>query len=197
MTEKQLDLLKLTTGRSAELGAGAPQVMRCQGRNARYLGILPKHLPDYFLAQSFTSHLLLAVHGPKNVAVYDPRRVRPSINRYLHPDWYGRRADPAVLSNEIHDAPAAIALLYMCECERRNLGPSEATAEQNRQHGSIPQSLYRGDIRSTQQILGLLQRQPVPDPNSRPFHALYAHDRSSQPQVGGSRCRLLQRPVCG
>jgi hypothetical protein len=46
-----------------------------------------------------------------------------------------------MLSNEIHDAPPAIALLDVAHCERRHFGPPEAAAQEHRQDRAVAQAL--------------------------------------------------------
>lgn len=55
VTEKQLDLFKLTAGCPAELGASASEVMRCKAWNADHLCVVLEHLPHNLLPQAFTS----------------------------------------------------------------------------------------------------------------------------------------------
>jgi hypothetical protein len=52
----------------------------------------------------------------------DVRSAGPRIDRYFHPGRHRSSAYEAVLSYEINNAPAAVALLDVCECERRHFG---------------------------------------------------------------------------
>src|SRR5205807_8993568 len=51
------------------------------------------------------------------VTGYSP--VIPCVDCYFHPGRHRRGADAAVLTNKIHDAPAAVALLQVRERKRR------------------------------------------------------------------------------
>ena len=68
----------------------------------------------------------------------------------------------AMLSNEIDNAPPAIALLDVTHRERRHFGPPEAAAQEDRQDRTVAQSFGRGGIRGIQQRLRLPDREPVP-----------------------------------
>jgi hypothetical protein len=63
-----------------------------------------------------------------------------------------------VLPDEVHDAPAAIALLNVLERKRRHLRSPQPAAQQDGQHRSIAQSLLGGHVRSIQKRLGLTNR---------------------------------------
>jgi SLT domain-containing protein len=60
-----------------------------------------------------------------------------------------------VLSNEIDNAPAAIALLDMRVGQRRDLRSSEAAAEQNGQDCAIAQALHGIEVWRVEQALSL------------------------------------------
>jgi DNA-binding transcriptional LysR family regulator len=55
--------------------------------------------------------------------------TRPSIERHLNPIRHRNRAHATVFPNEVDDAPAAIALLHVCERECRHLRAPQPTAE--------------------------------------------------------------------
>jgi hypothetical protein len=66
-----------------------------------------------------------------------------------------------MLANEVHDAPPPIALLHVGNGERCHLGPSEPAAQQHGQDRAITQSLGRGHVWSIQELLRLLDGEPV------------------------------------
>jgi hypothetical protein len=63
---------------------------------------------------------------------------------------------------------------------RRHLGSSEPAAEEDGQDGAIAQPLHRRDIRRAEERLSLSQREPIPDPDTHRFRALYASDAGRQ-----------------
>ena len=58
-----------------------------------------------------------------------------------------------VLANEVDDAPATIALLDMCERERRHLGAMQFAAEEHSKNGAVTHTPWSGCIRAVQQRL--------------------------------------------
>jgi hypothetical protein len=73
-----------------------------------------------------------AIHGPEYVSVSDAGGGCPRIRGYLHPRRHWNRPHAAMLSDEVHDAPPAIALLDVVYVERRYFGPPEAAAQEDR-----------------------------------------------------------------
>ena len=71
----------------------------------------------------------------------------PRIDRHLDPSRHRRRADPAVLPDEVHDAPPTIPLLEVYKRERSHFGSPQTTAQEHGQDGAIAQSAEGRDIR--------------------------------------------------
>src|ERR1041385_1531971 len=126
MTQEQLDLLKLAARGSAQLRAGAATIMRRDAGHTRCRRVLPEHLPDDLLAQSFAGDGAHAIYRAKKVASGHTYRCHPRIDRDLYPSRHGRGPNATVLSNEVHNAPAAIPLLDVRERQRRNFGSPES-----------------------------------------------------------------------
>lgn len=82
------------------------------------------------VAQTLGADTVAAVHGPEHGAFCNSRHNSPRIYRDLNPRRHRNRADAAVLALEVHDAPTAIPLLSVCECEDRDLRSSQAAAEE-------------------------------------------------------------------
>jgi hypothetical protein len=98
--------------------------MRCDARNTNCLSIPPEHLPYDLLSQAFAQRA-------KQVGVHQAGREGPRVNRNLRQGGHRDRADASMLTNEVDDAPAVIALPDMCESERRDFRPPQAAAEKN------------------------------------------------------------------
>jgi hypothetical protein len=116
VAQEQLDLLQFAAGRSTQFRACSASIMRGDAGDADRLSILPEHLPYDLLSQAFAPSAIGTVHGAKQATVCHAGRGGPSVNRNLRPGRHRDRADAPVLTNEIDNAPAAIALLDMCEC---------------------------------------------------------------------------------
>jgi hypothetical protein len=120
--------------------------MRRDTWNTNLRRVLPEHLPDHLLAQALTTNSIGAIHSPEDVAIRDAASRSPGIDRDLNPRRHRRRSDAAVLANEVNDAPAAVALLDMCERQRRHLRSSEPTPEKNGEDGAIAQAPNGADV---------------------------------------------------
>ena len=59
-----------------------------------------------------------------NGTVGNARRRGPRIDRHFYPRRHGNRAYPAMLTQEVHDAPAAVPLLDVCKRQCRHFGPA-------------------------------------------------------------------------
>ena len=60
-----------------------------------------------------------------------------------------------MLSDQVDDAPAPVALLEMPERERGHFGPTETAAEKDRQNGAIAQPADCRDVGRAQKGLRL------------------------------------------
>ena len=93
----------------------AASIMWGNARNAGCLRVLPEHLPDDLLAQAVAANTVPTVYGSEYIAIRKARRGCPSVNGHLNPCRHQHSTNTAVLPPQIHDAPAAIALLDMRE----------------------------------------------------------------------------------
>ena len=134
----------------------AAKIMRGDAWDSGCVGVGFDKLPDNLLAQHFARDAVSAIYRTEHVTFRHAGWRCPGIDRHLHPGRHRRGADPAVLADQINDAPAAIALLQVRECERRDLRPSETAAEKNGENGSVAQSPECRDIRRAQKRLRLL-----------------------------------------
>lgn len=82
-----------------------------------------------------------------------------------------RSSNTTVLLNEIDDAPAAVALLDVCEGERRDFGSSQPATQKNCADCAIAQSANRRDVGRAQQRLSLPLREPVSNADACRFDA--------------------------
>ena len=63
-----------------------------------------------------------------------------------------------MLANEVHDAPAAVALLEVGECKRGHLRSPQAAAQEHGQYGAVAQPAERRYIGRAQKRLRLSLR---------------------------------------
>lgn len=83
----------------------------------------------------------------------DARFRRPGINRGLHPRGHRDRPHPPVLSDQIHDAPAAVALLDVLRSQVRQFAPPQSAPEKRSEHGAVAQPLLGTHVRRVQERL--------------------------------------------
>jgi hypothetical protein len=127
--KEQLDLLQFSAGGPAELRGSPSAVMRRDARDSGSLSVWPEHLPDHLFGKRLALHLVGSIDRPEHVSRGHGGRAGPGINGHLHPDWHRHSPDAPVLSEEIHDAPTAIALLDVPHGKSRHLGPAQPAAE--------------------------------------------------------------------
>jgi hypothetical protein len=125
-------------------------------RNASRGCVTLEQLPDHLLAEADGLRLTATVHRPEYITISDAGDGCPRILRNLHPGWHRDGAHTAMLSDEVHNAPPAIALLDVAHCERSHLGTPQPAAQEHRQDRAVAQPLGSGDIRHVEQLLGLL-----------------------------------------
>jgi len=98
MPQQELNLLKLSAVRVAQLRAGSPQVMRCDMLEARSLAAGLDDVPHDILRDAFPPHLSRAGDGSKAPSLRNPGCLGPLIERHFYPFWNGHRADVAALA---------------------------------------------------------------------------------------------------
>src|SRR2546425_7252312 len=122
MPQQQLDLFKLAACRPAGLCAGPASVMRREAGHASISRILLEHLPDDLLGHGLALYLVASIHRAEYAAVGQAGRGAPGVDCHLDPGRHWNSADAAMLTHEVNDAPATIALLDVSERERSHLG---------------------------------------------------------------------------
>src|SRR5260370_25644355 len=86
----------------------------------------------------------------ENATLRHTRRSDPCVDGHFYRRWHRRGSDASVLTNEVHDAPAPVALLEVIERKRGYLRPPNATAQEHSQDRAVTQSADSRDIRSAQ-----------------------------------------------
>jgi hypothetical protein len=112
MTKEQLDLFKITALSAAQIGAGAPQVVRADG-NADRFSLLDNNIKNRLRANSSAGDGATTLDGPKQSPFRDPRRLKPCVDRGFDPGWHWHCSDAAVFAFYIEKDPAAFPTLQM------------------------------------------------------------------------------------
>ena len=84
-----------------------------------------------------------------------PAAAQPPVDRLLHPGRDRDRAQAAVLAAEIHDHPAAVALLDVLDGQRHGFAAAQPAADQQGEQRAIAFSLERGRVGAVDERLGL------------------------------------------
>ena len=129
------------------------------------------------------------VHTPQHGPGVDAAGRGPGVERRLGPGRHRDGADAAVLADEIDDRPAAFALRHIAKLQPGEFPPPQPAPHQQPQQHPIPQAFCRFRIGRGQQLLGLLEGQPVAGPHARAAGAGDAADpgggERGEPAVGG------------
>ena len=119
--------------------------------------------------------------GPESM----PAVRGPAIQRRLGPGRHRDGADAAVLADEIHDRPAALALRDIASKSRPASSPRRSPrAHEQPQQDAVAQAFRRCRVGGGEELLGLGQRQPVAGPDA----ACGGRLRTLQDGGGGQRC---------
>jgi hypothetical protein len=183
-------LLQFATRCAAQLRASPSQVVRCDAGHACYGRIPLKQLPDHFLTECGSVNLAAAAYGPEDRTVANFGGTGPRIDRHLNPGGHRHRPNATVFPSEVGDAPPSIPLLNVGGCERSHLRSPQPAAEEYRQDSPVSQTFGRRCVGRVEKLLGLLDGEPVPEPDPIRSDPLYSGDpcsqlRRQQPVVGG------------
>jgi hypothetical protein len=113
VAQQELDLFQLSTRGAAKAGAGAPQIMRRQLREAYRFCALLHDMPNHLLAHTFSPDLPSHPYAPEKLAELDIGVADPSTDLPINPIRHRDRADVATLADEIDNRPMAFTLLQV------------------------------------------------------------------------------------
>ena len=81
-----------------------------------------------------------------------------------------------MLAHQVDDHPAAFTLLDVRDVQRHGFRPPQSTAKEHSEKGSVPLAFQRRYVRRLDELFGLPDRQPVPQPNALLLDPFDAHD---------------------
>jgi hypothetical protein len=154
MAEQELDLLEFAAGGAAELGAGAPGVVRGELRLADFGAVAPDHLPDGVFADPAREHLAALVHGTKDRTGLDLRALEPGIEQQLDPGRHGHGPQALAFARQVRNRPACIAQLNVADIERDQLGAPQPATEQEAEQRPVAAPDRRATLRRVEQRRG-------------------------------------------
>ena len=190
MPERDLDLLERRTAEVGELGEGAPEIMRRYLAEPGLTGVGDDRLEDPLGRKRARPDPSGLGHTPQHGPGGDLGGRGPAVEGVLGPRWHRDGADAAVLTDEIDDRPAALALRDVGELQPGELpSPQPAPHQQPQQH-PISQPFCRFRIRlEGRSRLCHARQQPIRDPEDRPRARAEATEGSAQ-----NRANLYAKP---
>ncbi len=140
MAEQQLDLLEFPAPGAAELGAGSAEVVRPQPET-QLVPVKDRGGEDRLGRERVAGDLAVAVERAQDPPLGNAGRGAPPVDRLLDPGRDRDRAQAAVLAAEVHDHPAAVALLDVLDRQCHGFGAAQPAADQQGEEGAVPLSL--------------------------------------------------------
>src|ERR1039458_6209338 len=101
---------------------------------------------------AFAAHLVAVCDAPQHVTFRHASRLSPGVDGDLHPSRHRNRAHAAVLPEEVHNAPAVVALLNVLQRKRRHFRSAQPAAQQD----SLPQNSQTIPLRADSRHLALI-----------------------------------------
>ena len=190
MPEKELNLFQFSAGCMAQLGARAPQIMRCQLCNAENSRVLFNDMPDYPLRYAVTPVFTRSTDTSEQSSRRESGRCDPAIDRRLDP--LGQRHGPnmTAFANEIDYRPVFFALLQVRELQISQFAATQPTAKQYGKDGAVSLSFECVRWRRLPKATCLICREPVSETHTQlldAFHAPYPGSQfwTEQAGIGG------------
>ena len=127
MPQQELNLLKLSAVRVAQLRTRPAQVMRGNMLQARSLAAGLDYVPYDILRDAFSPHLSRSGNGSKDPSLRDPGCHCPLIECRFYPFWNGHGANVAALADQVHHCPVTLTHLDLVQLQPDQLGSANAT----------------------------------------------------------------------
>jgi hypothetical protein len=138
VTEKKLYLLQFTTVHMAELCAGSPKVVWCEVVELQTKCTTPDYVPDDVFGYAVTPDSSVTTDCPEDSSRRGGCSCQPSVYGILHPAGHRNGADVVALADQVNDRPMALSDLYVFSAKGGQLCSAQTAAEQDRDHGDIP-----------------------------------------------------------
>jgi len=137
MPQQELNLLKLSAVRVAQLRTRSPEIMRRNMLQARSLAATLDYVPHDILRDAFSPHLSRSGNCSKDPSLRDLRCYYPLIECRFDPLWNGHRADVAALADQIYHRPVPLAHLDFIQLQAHEFRSAKTTTKQQGQHGVV------------------------------------------------------------
>jgi hypothetical protein len=137
MTEKELYLLPFSAIHVAVFRAGSPEVVWSEVVQLHPLGAPSHDVPDDILGDSLTPWRPMSAYGTKDSARNHFRRFSPSIDRLLDSSSHRNSTGMTAFANQVHDCLMSLPDLQILNRKRREFGPAQSAAYEQRNHSEI------------------------------------------------------------
>ena len=180
MPQQELNLLKLSAVRVAQLRTGSAQVMRCNMLQARSLAAGSDHVPHNVLRDAAAPRLSPPADRSKDLARRNPSGSCPLIESGFHPVRNGHGADVATFANQINNGPVSLAHLDVVQLQTDQFRPAKATPKKQGQHRVVAFSTHALATSVFEHFGTLLRAQPVAGAETELFDPFHTADPRSQ-----------------
>jgi|ERR1700730_16996107 len=145
-------------------------------------------VPDGFRCPAFASDLSLSAYSPKDCPLIYLSCFGPLIDSALRPHRNWNCADVLSFADQIGDHPILLTDLKIFQFESYQFGASQTTSNKQRQNRSVTFAWQAICSRFCEQGFGLIDGQPVSDPNAQAFCAFNLTDSGCQ--FGTQKARI-------
>jgi hypothetical protein len=178
--QQKLNLFELAASQVAQSCAGTAQVMRSEILDTGTFRGPFDDMPDGFRCEALAPDLSWPAYSPEERTCTYLGCVGPLIHGALRPRWNRDCADVLSFANKVGDHPMFLAHLKISHPESHQFGASEAASNEQRQNRSITFAPQTIRLQFCEQGSGLIDGQPVSDPNAQAFCALNSTDSGCQ-----------------
>ena len=161
MPQQELNLLKLSAVRVAQLRTRSPQVMRRNMLQARSLAATLDYVPHDILRDAFSPHLSRPGNCSKDPSLRHPGCYYPLIECRFDPLWNGHRADMAALADQVYHRPVPLAHLDFIQLQAHKFRSAKTTTKQQGQHCVVALRSHAISTSTLQDCRTLLRAQPI------------------------------------
>ena len=208
MPQQELNLLKLSAVRVAQLRTGSPQIMRGNMLQARSLAAGLDDVPHDILRDAFSPYLSRPGDGSKDPSRRNPGCSGPLIERRFHPFWNGHGADMAALADQVYHCPVPLTHLDFIQLQAHKFRSAKTATKQQGQHRVVALRSHAIPTSTLEYFRTLLCAQPITGTAPElldPFHSADAGGQlgTQQARIGGfvsqtaHGCELLVDGVRG
>jgi len=141
MAEGKLNLFDRRLARVREFGKSAAHVVGRE-RRPQLPAVCCDDRIDRLGAHALPGDAVALVHGAEHQTLGEASGCQPCIHRSLRPGRHGNGPDAVPLARQVHNAPAAVALLNVFDPQRGEFLPAQAAAHQQSEQRAIALPLF-------------------------------------------------------